>query len=321
MMDSAVEKLNKAKRGLLLPSEYNKSLKPFDRYSSNHIISPLVHIFLALLFWVMTVVGALMSHIWSTYQALRMAAFFLFTFWRVDMVSAEQPGGRTPHREFSSSRVFSMQDVKLCQQAFSGPRPGYAVAGVPKDQRRNVRSKVGHVTLNDVICAVMADVLAGVAESKPKPTTLLGRAKRAVNKVLPNPMGVFMYVSSTVDPSVFIHTGGLSRPISLRQPGDWSMRNLSTAANVYFKPSRNTGPDVTIRQIHEHIHRCRHELSLFKHSNWPKFCFHVVQLTGQIPALFPLSWFMQSQEWNPLGKLVRWGVLKPIVDVALESCE
>ena len=166
MMDSAVEKLSKAKRGLLLPSEYNKSLKSLDPYAANHPASPIIHTFLALLFWVMTIVQALISHVWSTYQAIRMVAFFLFTFWRVDMVCAEQPQGRTRRREFSSSRVFSMQDVKLCQQAFSGPRPGYAVAGVPKDQRRNVRSKVGHVTLNDVVCAVMADVLASAVDRK-----------------------------------------------------------------------------------------------------------------------------------------------------------
>ncbi|KAI9064710.1 hypothetical protein FKP32DRAFT_1757286 [Trametes sanguinea] len=44
-------------------------------------------------------------------------------------------------------------------EAFSGPRPGFAVAGVPREQRKHARSSVAHVTLNDVVCAVMADVL------------------------------------------------------------------------------------------------------------------------------------------------------------------
>ena len=194
MMDNAVDKLSKAKRGLLLPSEYSKSLESLDPYAADHPAAPLIHLFLALLFWMMSVLQACRSHIWSTYQALRMIAFFLFTFWRVEMVTPEQPHGRTPSREFSSSRVFRMQDVKLVQQAFSGPRPGCAVAGVPKEQRRTVRSKKGHVTLNDVVCSVMADVLGNIVATKPEPSTPIGTFRRAVNKVLPNPMGFFMCV-------------------------------------------------------------------------------------------------------------------------------
>lgn len=194
MMNGAADKLSKAKRGLLLPSEYSKSLKGLDPYSEDHPAAPLLHVLLALLFWIANFTQTLVSLSWSTYQVVRMAAVLLFTFWRVEMVSADQPSTRTQHREFSSSKVFSLQDVKLCQQAFSGPRPGYAVVGVPKDKRRSVRSKVGHVTLNDVVCAVMADVLGSVVASKPEPTTSSGKFRRAVNRVLPNPMGFFMCV-------------------------------------------------------------------------------------------------------------------------------
>lgn len=194
MMDGAADKLNKAKRGQLLPSEYSKSLKPLDPYATDHPAAPLLHIFLALLFWFTYILQTLVSLFWSTYQAIRMVSTALLTFWRMEMVTADQPSRRTPHREFSSSKSFSLQDVKLCQQAFSGPRPGYAVAGVPKDQRRNVRSKVGHVTLNDVVCAIMADVLGNIVASKPEPTTTWGKVRRTVNKVLPTPLGFFMYV-------------------------------------------------------------------------------------------------------------------------------
>ena len=192
MMNGAADKSSKAKRGLLLPSEYSQSLKPLDPYASNFLFAPFFHLFLTLLYWLVFVAGSVFSLVWSTYQGLRMVAYLLFTFWRVEMVTADQPGKRTPHREFSSSRVFSLQDVKACQQAFSGPRPGYAVAGVPKDQRRNVRSEKGHITLNDVICAVMADVLGDVIASKPPPRTVWGKIRRAVNKFLPAPMGFFM---------------------------------------------------------------------------------------------------------------------------------
>ncbi|KAI0703948.1 wax ester synthase-like acyl-CoA acyltransferase domain-containing protein [Earliella scabrosa] len=300
MMGGAADKLRRAKRGLLLPSEYHKSLQPLDPYSKNHPFAPLIHVLLALLFWLMSTLQTVVSLFWSTYQALRMVAVFLFTFWRVEMVCADQTGKRTPYREFSSSKMFSLQDVKLCQQAFSGPRPGYAVAGVPKDKRRNVRSNVGHVTLNDVVCAVMADVLGEVVASKPQPTTSWGKFRRVVNSVLPAPMGFFI-------------------PISIRQPGDWSMRNLSTASNVYLKPTKTLIADVSVREIHEHIHKCRYELSLFKHSGWPKFCFHMMQLTGQAPVAFPLSWFPKELEDDLLVKLMRRVVIKPIVDAILQS--
>lgn len=99
------------------------------------------------------------------------------------------------------------------------------------------------------------------------------------------------------------------------------MRNLSTASNVYLKPARTLNSDISIREIHEHIHKCRRELSLFKHSGWPKFCFHVMQLTGQAPILFPLSWFPKSKEHNPLVRAMRRFVVKPVTDACLQSCE
>ncbi|TBU30100.1 wax ester synthase-like acyl-CoA acyltransferase domain-containing protein [Dichomitus squalens] len=302
MMNRASDKLDRAKRGLLLPSEYSKSFKPLDPYASDERVAPFLQFLLGLLFWLIVVAKNIFSLFWSTFQGLRMIAFFLFTFWRVEMITADQPGKRTPHREFSSTRIFSLQDVKVCQQAFSGPRPGYAVAGVPKDQRRNVRSKKRHVTLNDVVCAVMADVLGDIIASKPEPRTAWGKVRRTVNKYLPSPMGFFI-------------------PISVRKPGDWSMRNLSTASNVYLNPSPNLTSDISVHEIHAHIHRCRYELSLFKHSAWPKFCFRLLQLTGQAPILFPLSWFSRSRaHWNPLVKVLRNGVVKPFLDVCLESC-
>ena len=99
------------------------------------------------------------------------------------------------------------------------------------------------------------------------------------------------------------------------------MRNLSTASNVYLDHAPTLGPQISIREIHEHIHRCRRELSLFKHSGWPKFCFHVMQLTGQAPITFPLSWFPKSCESDPLVSAMRRFVLKPFTDACLVSCE
>lgn len=319
MMDGAANKLSKAKRGLLLPSEYSKSLKPLDRYSSDHPAAPLVHLFLGIVFWLMMVYSNLVSVFWSSYQALRLAAFFLFTFWRIEMVVDGQPGRRTEDREASSSKVFSMQDVKLCQQAFSGRRPGAAVAGVPKDQRKNVRSKTKHVTLNDVVCSIMVDVLAAEIEAKPAPRSTWGKFKRSVNRILPSPVPFFMYVHTLFSCGVLLNIS--SSPISIRAPGDWSMRNLSTGSNVYLHPSPNPSADASVRTIYEHIHKCRHELSLFKHSVWPKVCFHILQLSGQAPVLFPLSWFPKRKEHLWHVRFMRRWVLKPIADACLQSCK
>ena len=201
MMDGAATKLRKAKRGQLLPSEYNASLAPLDPYATYALTAPFIQLFLWALFWLVQLGSTVFSVFWSTFQALRMVAFFFFTFWRIEMVVDEQPANaRTAQREFSSSRVFSMQEMKLCQQAFSGPRPGFAVAGVPKDQRKNVRSKVKHVTLNDVVCSVMADVLGEEIRNKPAPRSIWGKVKRSINQVLPSPVPLFMYVQPLIRP-------------------------------------------------------------------------------------------------------------------------
>ncbi|KAI0819567.1 wax ester synthase-like acyl-CoA acyltransferase domain-containing protein [Trametes gibbosa] len=301
MMDNAVEKLSKAKRGLLPPSEYTKSLQPLDSYASNHPAAPFVQVLLGLVFWVFCVFSTLKSVFWSTYQALRLVLFFFFTFWRIEMVVDNQSGSEPRAREYSSSRVFSMQDIKLCQQAFSGVRPGAAVAGVPREQRKNVRSKVKHVTLNDVVCSIMVDVLASEIERKPTPWSTWSKIKREVNKVLPSPVPFFV-------------------PISIREPGDWSMRNLSTGSNVYLYPSHNLRlADTSVRDIYAHIHACRHELALFKHSAWPKVCFHILQLTGQAPVLSPLSWFPKSKEDWLAVRFVRNWVIRPVANACMQS--
>lgn len=110
-------------------------------------------------------------------------------------------------------------------------------------------------------------------------------------------------------------------PISIRAPGDWSMRNLSTGSNVYLRPSHNPSVDASVRAIYEHIHECRHELSLFKHSVWPKVCFHILQLSGQAPVLFPLSWFPKRQEHLWHVRFMRRWVLRPVADACLQSCK
>ncbi|KAH9926280.1 wax ester synthase-like acyl-CoA acyltransferase domain-containing protein [Epithele typhae] len=308
---TGLDKFRKAKRGLLPPSEYKPALKPLDPFAASAIFGPFIHLFLAILFWLTSVWQAILSsQIWSNYEAARTIIFFLLTFWRTEKLYPEFPSGyshssgsNTHKREYAGSRIFSLQDIKAIQQAFSGPRPGAAVAGVPRERRQNAVRGKGHVTLNDVICAVMADVVAGMVADKPEPSSVLGRVRRAVNRIFP-PRLSFMI------------------PVSIRKPGDLSMRNLSTMSIVNLPPPpvRALNTDATVRELHAHIHRCRYELALFKHSSWPKFWFRLIELCAQTPILFPLSWFRRVHDAsNPFTRLFRAALIEPIITTLLES--
>lgn len=106
------------------------------------------------------------------------------------MLTASQPHTRVKQREFSTSKAVSMEDIRLCQQAFSGKWPGSAV------HEPGGRSKVGHVTVNDVMCAVMADVCGEeLGRRTGQETGLWARMKGVLRRVLPTPIGFFMYVT------------------------------------------------------------------------------------------------------------------------------
>ncbi|KZS99885.1 uncharacterized protein LAESUDRAFT_765129 [Laetiporus sulphureus 93-53] len=300
VMDSAAKKLRNARRGRILPSRLHRSLRPLDSLAQNPSTAPLLEVFLACIFWLVYLVSICVALLWSVYHGIHQAALFLLTCWRVDHLTGPQPGPRVKEREFASSRAFSMHDVKLCQSAFSGPYPGFAAKGVPKEKRHKARSKAGHVTLNDVVCAVVADVLEAEIVAKPEDQMhgQWGRVKRWLRGVLRSPIGVFI-------------------PISVRSPGDWSMRNLSTGSLVFLNPSSNLTPDISERQIHAHIHQCRAELSLLKHSLWPKIEFNVLQLTGQAPVLFRISLLA-----NPARHVKEWiteHVTRPFYEWALQT--
>ncbi|OBZ65245.1 putative importin subunit beta-4 [Grifola frondosa] len=277
-MNSSARKLCAARRGRLLPSEFHKSLSSLDSLSTNALASPLLRLFLATFFWIAFTLSSLTSFFWSTYQVLHLAIMFLITCWRVEMLTGYQPGRRVTKREFSSSKTFSLQDVKLCQLAFSGPRAGSAVAGLPPDKRLIARSKVGHITLNDVVCSVMADVIGKEIAAKPSDDAPRGRFRRYLDRILPLPIGFFI-------------------PISMRSPKDWSMRN----------------------ELHTHIHECHAELSLLKHSMWPKIWFHIMQWTSQVPALFPVPFALFPTSMPRARNFVRRWVTKPIVELCIQS--
>ncbi|THG97098.1 hypothetical protein EW026_g4854 [Hermanssonia centrifuga] len=287
MMSSSAEAVSAAETGTVTPSSVHPLLKPLDRLSepSNVLIAPLVQLFLASVFWISYALTLAVSFGYSTYHLVLDVFLCACTAWRVEMLTAPQPHGaaRTKLKEFASSASMSMQDVRTCQKAFSGRR-----MGAEKDGKH----RRGHVTVNDVMCAVMADVLGDEIRSKPVDFTLWGRVKRALAKVLPSPIGFFI-------------------PISIRSPGDWSMRNLSTGWLVYLYPSPPSNlPAPSVPTLHQHIHTCRTALTSLKHSLWPRIFFYIIQATGQVPVLY-----FGLTSVNALKKRV----IGPIVDASLRS--
>lgn len=193
-MGSTTGHVKAAKKGKVRPSKLHRALRPLDPLADNPYTAPLVTLTVACMFWWTYAVATVVALYWSIYQAIHQVALFVLTCWRVDMLTGPQPGPRVREREFASSRVFSIKDVKLCQQAFSGAKPGSVVAGLSKEKREKARAKAGHVTLNDVVCAVMADVIGKEIASKPADQLNgpWGRFKRKLKTVLPSPIGFFM---------------------------------------------------------------------------------------------------------------------------------
>lgn len=190
-MNGSAHKINAAKRGNLLPSKVHPLLRPLDPYSdtSRVLIAPLIQILLLWLFWATYASSFTISLFLSFYHAAIQLTTFLLTFWRSETLTSPQPGCRVREREYSSSKVVSIDDVRLCQQAFSGTSPGSAVR-----KEQGGRSKVGHVTINDVMCSVMADVLGEEIASKPEDTMSLSRIRKTLlDKFLPSPIGFLMY--------------------------------------------------------------------------------------------------------------------------------
>ncbi|KAL4242470.1 long-chain O-acyltransferase family protein [Abortiporus biennis] len=286
--------LKQAKRNQMQPSKFLRALRPLDPYTdsaSHPYAAPAIQFTLSVLFWLTYVLAFGFSLLLSIYQGFTQVALYLLTCWRIDMLTAPQHGPRVHGREFASSGAMSLSDIKLCQQAFSGTRPGSAAAIMKKGER----SKVGHVTLNDVMCSIMVDVLGEELESKPKDTSSWGKTKDQLKKILPSPMGFFI-------------------PISIRGAGDWSMRNLSTGSMVYLNPcppSESVSPKV----LHQHIHQCRSALSLLKNSMLPQLLFYIMQATGQAPFLWPIPFGMLKVP----GNVIREWLLIPLIHFVLAS--
>lgn len=178
MMDEGYAKLYSARRGLLRPSEMSQYLRHLDRAFATPGLRLPVQLVLALLYWSMAMVEANQRIVYSVVHLFYGVFGYLLTFWRIDMVV---PPGTGPRESiYAISQPFPIAEAKTIQRAFSGNNPG-----------PNQKGLLGHVTLNDVLCSVMADVIAQAIERTPK-RGWWHAIKQTFNKVVPMPVTFFM---------------------------------------------------------------------------------------------------------------------------------
>ncbi|EST05354.1 O-acyltransferase, WSD1, N-terminal [Kalmanozyma brasiliensis GHG001] len=278
MMADGAQLLSDAKQGKALPSRMNKKLASLDRYHGT-IALQLVMI---TLYWTSWFVGFLKDLFGCVTLSVHTSFFFMMTFWRQRYVTASYPGPRKHEKEFSISKSIPLSDVKLISKAFSGPQPGTLLDKVQGGKRVS-RPFIGtHLTVNDIICTVIADVINDELDRQRDQPGWFNAVKRVSHKILPSPIGIMI-------------------PISIREPGDWSLRNLSTGGIAYLPTT--SGLSTETKTLHKRLHTTHSRLNILKNSLLPKIAFHLVQLTGQLPFLYPVPFGLIPK--HPLNA-TRW---------------
>ncbi|EIN09069.1 hypothetical protein PUNSTDRAFT_120513 [Punctularia strigosozonata HHB-11173 SS5] len=194
----------------------SSAIKPLDPYVPSLVV--------ACLFYALHAVFVLIALIYGTLAGLRAGIAFL-TFRRRAL---RYEGARPYEKEFSFSDAVGLADIKLVQKAFG--------------------SKKRKITLNDVMCAVVAKTL----------------------------WRYFERVGQTSDSRV-----ALFIPISIRTPDDPGMGNFTSGMIAYFRHHRGrASTQVLIDAAHD-------EMRKLKTSFWPRVCFKLLAWAYRAPVLFP----------------------------------
>lgn len=278
MINEGRETIHAARRGTAQPSKINKSLKPLDKYQHTLILQLLMFA----LFWALWLGSVTLEIFNSISQGAVLAFQYLAHTWRQRYLTSDYVGERVKEREFATSKSFSIDDVKRLQKAFSGPTPGgwrEALQG-----GRKVKSFWGHLTLNDVMCTIIADVMVDEIDHQ-EPVTIPGFwpwFKRTVNRIFPNRLCLLI-------------------PISIRPVANWQMQNWSTGCLTFLpSPTATEGLAMGAKAMHRRLHESARELSVLKNGILPRLGFYLIQLSGQAPILFP-----NPSLWTPVQSLVR----------------
>lgn len=273
-------KVHNARRGRLPPEEMSPYLRHLRPIWDISLFRPILSFWLFALYWTLAISDCMVRLLWTALHTFYLFYFIPSTIWRIETVVPIRPGPRKA--VFAMSKPLKMSDVKTIQKSFSGSKPGIS-------QTESLGH--AHATVNDVLCAIMADVISLAVNRKKEPDSLRW-LKSVANFISPLPVIFFMWVDLALilmDPLAFDLAELLaSRPISLRDPGQWDMRNLSTGCPAYLSHLPQARP--SIKQIHEHIHKCKTSLNFLKRSYLPVWGFHLLQCVAQFPWIFYPIW-------------------------------
>ena len=257
LLKEGAQTLKQARRGTAKPSKLHKALKPLDKYHHQAWLQVMMFV----LYWQVFLGQTLLEAYGSIYQAWITSVIFLLTFWRQRYTTAWVPG-KVERKEFSASKAFPISDIKKLQRAFSGPKPGSWADWLAGDRIRKSKSKWGHLTLNDILCTVISDVIADELDQRGRGPGFFNSLMTLSDRVLPNPIGLFI-------------------PINIRPIEDMSMRNWATGTIAYLNVPK--GSPTSVSALYERLHANKKRLSVIKQSLLPKLFFHVISLTGQAP--------------------------------------
>ncbi|KAK0538448.1 hypothetical protein OC835_001429 [Tilletia horrida] len=279
--------LRDARRGRAKPSKLHRSLRPLDKY--RHYAS--IQIIMLLAFWTVWATTQFLELVGTLRQAFVTSTYFLLTAWRQQYLTSDYEGPRVAEKEFSVTPHFPMSDVKKIQRAFSGAKPGSWLDRAAKRSGAKNRTPYKHLTLNDVLCTVVADVMAEEAynqtPSRSARRSITHYLKNASHYLLPSPISLFIPVSI--------------RPLQANP----TMENWSTGSIAYLpSPLHLNGrlaAESEINTLYKVLHRNADALKVVKRGWIPAVFFWSVQLTGQVPWLYP------AQMWDfwPIRPLMR----------------
>lgn len=179
-MPLGTAKLHDARFGTLPPDEVSPYLRHLRPFWDMPLLRPILGLVLFSLYWAMELGNCIVRLLWSFLHFFYVAYFIGTTIWRIDTVVPVRPGPR--EAVFTTSKSLKLSDVKTMQRAFSGSTPGKSQSGTLGHD---------HVTVNDVLCAIMADVISLAIRRKKEPD-MLRWAKAAIEPFYPMPVAFFM---------------------------------------------------------------------------------------------------------------------------------
>lgn len=144
------------------------------------LLRPFLSLMLLSLYWVTEFGDCAVRLLWTWLHSFYLLYYIVSTWWRIDTVVPGRPGPRQV--VFATSKGLNLSDVKTIQRAFSGSTPGKSQSGSLGHE---------HVTVNDVLCAIMADVTSLAIHRKKEPD-MMRWVKALVEPFYPMPIAFFM---------------------------------------------------------------------------------------------------------------------------------